>query len=157
MILDGRDEYTPGWKFNQWELKGVPIRIELGPRDLKQGQVVMVRRDTGQKTPVKEADIPATTEHLLQEIQDNLFAKAKTILQEKTTAVKTYEEFKQIICDKGGFIKAAWCGSPDCEAKIKDETGATIRVRPFQKEEPTANCVHCGQKAVETVYFARSY
>ncbi len=157
VILDARDEYTPGWKFNQWELKGVPIRIELGPRDLKQGQVVMVRRDTGQKIPVKEADIPTSTERLLTEIQDNLFNKAKATLKEKTTAVYTYEEFKQVICDKGGFIKAAWCDSPDCEAKIKDETGATIRVRPFQKEEPTANCVYCGQKAKETVYFARSY
>ena len=157
VILDGRDEYTPGWKFNQWELKGVPIRIELGPRDLKQGQVVMVRRDTSQKTPIKEADIPATTQKLLKEIQDNLFAKAKATLQEKTTPVQTYEEFKQVICDKGGFVKAAWCGSADCEAKIKEETGATIRVRPFQKEEPTNNCVYCGQKAKETVYFARSY
>jgi len=157
VILDSRDEYTPGWKFNQWELKGVPIRIELGPRDLKQGQVVMVRRDTGEKNPVKEADIPATTEKLLQEIQDNLFTRAKTLMQEKTTTVQSYKELKEVICQKGGFINAAWCGSADCEAKIKDETGATIRVRPFQKEEPTTNCVYCGQKARETVYFARSY
>jgi prolyl-tRNA synthetase len=157
VILDDREGYTPGWKFNHWELKGVPVRIELGPRDLKQGQVVMVRRDNGQKTPVKEADIPATVETLLTEIQDNLFAKAKVLLQEETTPVQSYDEFKNVICDKGGFVKAAWCGSADCEAKIKDETGATIRVRPFQKEEPTANCVYCGQKANETVYFARSY
>jgi prolyl-tRNA synthetase len=157
VILDDREGYTPGWKFNHWELKGVPVRIELGPRDLKQGQVVMVRRDNGQKTPVKEADIPATVETLLTEIQDNLLAKAKALLQEKTTQVQSYDEFKNVICDKGGFVKAAWCGSADCEAKIKDETGATIRVRPFQKEEPTANCVYCGQKAKETVYFARSY
>jgi len=157
VILDDREAYTPGWKFNQWELKGVPIRIEIGPRDLKQGQVVMVRRDTGQKTPVKEADIPATIEKLLGEIQDNMFAKAKALLQEKTTSVQSYEEFKKAVCDKGGFLKAAWCGSADCEAKVKDETGATIRVRPFQKEEPTLNCVYCGQKAKETVYFARSY
>jgi prolyl-tRNA synthetase len=157
VILDNREEYTPGWKFNQWELKGVPIRIEIGPRDLKQQQVVMVRRDTCQKTPVKEQDVPATVERLLEEIQDNMFAKAKAILQEKTSTVQSYEEFKKVICDKGGFIKAAWCGSADCEAKIKDETGATIRVRPFQKEEPTTNCVYCGQKAKETVYFARSY
>jgi prolyl-tRNA synthetase len=156
-ILDDREAYTPGWKFNQWELKGVPIRIEIGPRDLKQGQVVMVRRDTGQKTPVKEADIPSTIEKLLGEIQDNLFAKAKASLQEKTTSVQDYEGFKKIVCDKGGFLKAAWCGNADCEAKIKDETGATIRVRPLQKEEPTTTCVHCGQKAKETVYFARSY
>jgi prolyl-tRNA synthetase len=157
VLLDDREEYTPGWKFNQWELKGVPIRIELGPRDLKQGQVIMVRRDTGQKNPVKEKDIPATMEKLLQEIQDNLFAKAKASLQEKTNAVQSYDDFKKVICDKGGFVKAAWCGSADCEAKIKDETGATIRVRPFQKEEPMVNCIYCGQKAKETVYFARSY
>ncbi len=157
VILDDRNEYTPGWKFHQWELKGVPIRIELGPRDLKQEQVVMVRRDTGQKTPVKEVDIQATVDSLLQQIQDNLFAKAKAVLQEKTTSVQTYDEFKAIICDKGGFVKAAWCGNADDEAKIKEETGATIRVRPFQKEEPTTNCVYCGQKAKEVAYFARSY
>jgi prolyl-tRNA synthetase len=157
MILDDRNEYTPGWKFHQWELKGIPIRIELGPRDLKAGQVVMVRRDTGQKTPVAEADIPAAVHKLLAEIQDNLFAKAKAILQEKTTSVQSYEDFKKVLEEKGGFIKAAWCGSPDCEAKVKDETGATIRVRPFQKEEPTTDCIVCGAKAKETVYFARSY
>jgi prolyl-tRNA synthetase len=117
----------------------------------------MVRRDTYQKTAVKEQEIPATVEKLLQEIQDNLFAKAKALLQEKTSTVQSYEEFKKVICDKGGFVKAAWCGSADCEAKIKDETGATIRVRPFQKEEPTTNCVYCGQKAKEMVYFARAY
>lgn len=157
VTLDDRDAYTPGWKFNQWELKGVPVRIELGPRDLKQGQVVMVRRDTGQKMPVKEVDIPATIEKLLEQIQENLFNKAKATLIEKTTTVQNYEEFKSVICEKGGFVKAAWCGSADDENKIKDETGATIRVRPFQKEEPTIPCVYCGQKANEIVYFARSY
>ena len=157
VVLDDREEYTPGWKFNHWELKGVPIRIEIGPRDLKQQQVVIVRRDTGQKTAVKEKDVSASVEKLLQEIQDGLFAKAKALLQEKTSAVQSYEEFKRVICEKGGFVKAAWCGGADCEAKIKDETGATIRVRPFQKEEPTVNCVYCGKKAKETAYFARSY
>ena len=157
VILDDREEYTPGWKFHQWELKGVPVRIELGPRDLKQGQVVMVRRDTSQKTPIKEADIPATLEKLLVEIQDNLFVKAKTLMQEKTTTVQNYEEFKSVLCDKGGFVKAAWCGNAEDEAKIKEETGATIRVRPFQKEDPTTNCVYCGKIAKEMVYFARSY
>jgi prolyl-tRNA synthetase len=157
VILDDRNEYTPGWKFHQWELKGIPIRIELGPRDLKANQVVMVRRDTGQKTPVIEADIPTTVDKLLVEIQNNLFAKAKAILQEKTTPVQNYDEFKKVLEEKGGFIKAAWCGSPDCEAKIKDETGATIRIRPFQIEEPTSNCIICAMKAKETAYFARSY
>ena len=157
VILDDRNEYTPGWKFHQWELKGIPIRIELGPRDLKQEQVIMVRRDTCQKTPVKEADILATVEKLLQEIQDNMFAKAKAILQDKTTMVQSYDEFKKVLEEKGGFIKAAWCGNSDCEAKIKDETGATIRIRPFQKEEPTSNCIVCEEKGKETAYFARSY
>lgn len=157
VVLDDRQEYTPGWKFNQWELKGVPIRIELGPRDLKNGQVVMVRRDTCQKTPVRQDDIPATVDKLLQEIHDNMLAKAKVILTDKTTAVTTYEEFKQVVEGKGGFIKAAWCGGADCEAKVKDETGATIRVLPFQREEPVTDCIICGQKAKETAYFARSY
>jgi prolyl-tRNA synthetase len=157
VILDDREEYTPGWKFNQWELKGVPVRIEIGPRDLRQGQAILVRRDTGQKTPVKQADLPIAVEKLLQQIQDNLFSKAKALLQEKTTAVQDYEEFKKVVCDKGGFVKAAWCGNADCESKIKDETSATIRVRPFQKEEPTSYCIYCGREAKEMVYFARSY
>ena len=117
----------------------------------------MVRRDTSLKTPVKESDIPATVEKLLQDIQDNIFQKAKAILQEKTTTVQNYDEFKQVVEGKGGFIKAAWCSSAGCEAKIKEETGATIRIRPFQKEEPTVGCVLCGAKGVEIAYFARSY
>jgi len=157
VILDDRNEYTPGWKFHQWELKGIPIRIELGPRDLKSGQVVMVRRDTCEKTPIKDADILSTVDKLLKDIQDNMFAKAKAILQEKTATVQNYDEFKQVLEEKGGFIKAAWCGSPACEAKVKDETGATIRIRPFQKEEPTTDCIVCKEKAKEHVYFARSY
>jgi prolyl-tRNA synthetase len=157
VVLDDRGEYTPGWKFNQWELKGVPLRIEIGPRDIKNGQVVMVRRDTGQKAFVKDADILATAEKLLQEIQDNMLAKARAVLEEKTTAVPSYDEFKAVLEAKGGFIKAAWCGDPACEAKVKDETGATIRVIPFQREEPTTPCIVCGQKAKDTAYFARSY
>jgi prolyl-tRNA synthetase len=157
VVLDDRGEYTPGWKFNQWELKGVPLRIEIGPRDIKNGQCVMVRRDNGQKTFVKDADILSTAEKLLQEIQDNMLAKAKAVAAEKTTAVQSYEEFKQVLEAKGGFLKAAWCGDPACEAKVKDETGATIRVIPFQREEPTTPCIICGQKAKDTAYFARSY
>ena len=156
-LLDDRNEYTPGWKFHQWELKGVPIRLELGPRDLKQGQVVIVRRDTGEKKPVKESDISETVEKLLQEIQNNMLAKAKAILQGKTTSVQNYEEFKKVLVEKGGFIKAAWCGNRDCEAKIKDETGATIRIRPFQTVELSTSCMVCIKKAKETPYFARSY
>ena len=157
VVLDDRNEYTPGWKFNQWELKGVPVRIELGPRDLKQGQVVVVRRDTYQKMPVKETEIVGTVERLLEEIQENMLVKSRALLQEKTTSVKSYDEFKRVLEQKGGFLKAAWCGSASCEAKVKDETGATIRVRPFEVEEPATDCIVCGEKAKENVYFARSY
>jgi prolyl-tRNA synthetase len=157
VILDDRQEYTPGWKFNQWEMKGVPLRIELGPRDLKNGQVIMVRRDTCQKMPVKEADIPATVERLMQEIQDNMLAKAKAILADKTSTVQSYDELKHVLDSKGGFVKASWCGSAECEAKVKEETGATVRVRPFQAEEPKTGCIVCAEKGKEMVYFARSY
>jgi prolyl-tRNA synthetase len=157
VILDDRQEYTPGWKFNQWEMKGVPIRVEVGPRDIKNGQVVMVRRDTGQKAFVKDPEILAAAEKLLQEIQDNMLAKAKAILAEKTSTVQSYEELKQVLDGKGGFVKASWCGNPECETKVKDQTGATVRVRPFQADEPTTGCVICGQKGKEMVYFARSY
>jgi len=157
VVLDDRAEYTPGWKFNQWELKGVPVRIEIGPRDLKQQQVTVARRDTGAKTFFKENEAIDATLALLEEIQSAMYAKAKGILGEKTTSVSSYSDFKTILKRKAGFIKAPWCGSTDCETKIKDETGATIRLRPFEKEEPTANCIYCGGKAKETVYFARSY
>jgi len=157
VILDDRQEYTPGWKFNQWEMKGVPIRVEVGPRDIKNSQVVMVRRDTGQKAFVKDPDIISTAEKLMQEIQDNMLAKARAILADKTTTVQSYAELKSVLEAKGGFVKASWCGSPECEAKVKDETGASIRVRPFQTEEPKTGCIVCGQKGKEMVYFARSY
>jgi prolyl-tRNA synthetase len=157
VVLDDREEYTPGWKFNEWELKGVPIRIEIGPRDLKQNQITMARRDTYQKTTAKMDEAVQATEKLLEEIQSNLYAKAKTALEEKTATAHNYDEFKKTLKEKGGFIKAAWCGSSKCEEKIKEETGATIRLRPFKKEKPIANCVFCGEKAVEMVYFARSY
>ena len=155
--MDDRGEYTPGWKFNQWELKGVPLRIEIGPRDLKQEQVVMVRRDLGQKAFVKEIEVESAVEKLLEDIQSSMFAKAKNILEEKITTVQSYDEFKKVITEKGGFIKAAWCENADCEAKIKEETTATIRVRPFQKEKPISNCVCCGKEATEMAYFAKSY
>jgi prolyl-tRNA synthetase len=157
VAVDDREEYTPGWKFNHWELKGVPLRIEIGPRDLKQQQVTVARRDTYQKTAVKEAEAADAVESLLEEIQDNLYANAKKSLDEKITTVHDYGEFAKILKEKGGFIKAAWCGSANCEEKIKEETGATIRLRPFEKEEPVSACVYCGEKAKEMVYFARSY
>jgi prolyl-tRNA synthetase len=157
IVVDDREEYTPGWKFNQWELKGVPIRVEIGPRDLKQKQITVARRDTYQKTVVKEEEAADAVERLLEEIQNNLYVKAKKSLEEKIATVQDYGEFTKILKEKGGFIKTAWCGNPECEAKIKDETGATIRVLPFEQGEPAGDCVYCGKKAKKIAYFARSY
>ena len=157
VVLDDRAEYTPGWKFNQWELKGVPVRIEIGPRDLKKKQITVARRDTYEKTAVKEEEAINAVERLLGEIQDNLYAKAKRLLEEKITKVRFYEEFKETLKNKGGFIKAPWCGNSKCEERIKEETGANVRLIPFEKEETNANCLCCGEKAKEMVYFAKSY
>jgi len=156
-ILDDRAEYTPGWKFNQWELKGVPIRIEIGPRDIEKKQVVAARRDTFEKIAVKEEELINTINGVLKEIQDNLFNRAKKFLEERITSVKTYDEFKKVLRKKGGFIKACWCSNQTCEEKIKEETGATIRLIPFEKEEIFSTCVYCGGEAKEVVYFARAY
>jgi prolyl-tRNA synthetase len=156
-VLDDRKEYTPGWKFHEWELKGVPIRIEIGPRDLKQNQITLARRDTFQKTNAKIEDTEKATLSLLDEIQDNLYLKAKERLIEKTTMVNNYDDFKATLRKKGGFLRAAWCGKPDCEERIKAETGATIRLKPFDKELSTNKCICCNEKSEEIVYFARSY
>ncbi len=156
-VLDERPEYTPGWKFNEWELKGVPIRIEVGPRDIKQKQIMLVRRDTREKATVKEEEAVQAVTRLLEEIQNSLFNKAKKILEEDTITVKTYDEFKNVLKEKGGFIRTSWCGDTTCEEKVKDETGATIRIVPFEKEETFSKCFHCGQEAKEVVYFARAY
>ncbi|MBS7615942.1 proline--tRNA ligase [Candidatus Bathyarchaeota archaeon] len=157
VVLDDRKEYTPGWKFNDWELKGVPLRIEIGPRDLKNRQVTLARRDTFEKITVKDEEVVNAVAQLLVDIQNSLFNKAKKFLEEKITTVQNYEDFKQVLKDKGGFIRASFCLNSQCEEKIKEETGATIRLIPFEKETPFSNCVYCGGKAKEVVYFARSY
>jgi prolyl-tRNA synthetase len=156
-ILDEREEYTPGWKFNHWELKGVPIRIEIGPKDVKKEQVIAARRDTLEKVAVKDEELTGTIEEMLEEIQDNLFNRAKKFLNDNITAVKTYDEFKAVLEKKGGFLKACWCSESTCEEKIKEETGATIRLIPFEKEKVFSDCVFCGKKAVQVVFFARAY
>ena len=156
-VLDDRREYTPGWKFNDWELKGVPVRIEIGPRDVAQGHVTLARRDTFEKMVVKDEEVVDAVKKLLDDIQNNLLSRAKKFLEEHITIVKSYEEFKEVLQTKGGFIKASWCGSQECEQRIKEETGATIRIIPFEKEDPVSKCIYCGGEARELVYFARSY
>jgi prolyl-tRNA synthetase len=156
-ILDDRSEYTPGWKFNEWELRGVPIRIEIGPRDIKQNQVLIVRRDNRQKTSAKQEETLSTVTKTLDAIQNELYTRAKKQLGEGITTVADYEQFKKTLEAKGGFLRASWCGKSDCELKIKEETGATIRLIPFEKEKSIDKCIYCGQEANEVVYFARAY
>jgi prolyl-tRNA synthetase len=157
VILDDRKEYTPGWKFNEWEMKGVPVRIEIGPRDMKQQQVIMVRRDTSQKIAVKDKLIETGVSNLLEEIQRDLLNRARKALQESTIEVETYSAFKENLERKGGFLRASWCSNRKCEEKIKEETGATIRIVPLEKEKPFSKCIYCEEQANEVVYFARSY
>jgi prolyl-tRNA synthetase len=157
VVLDDRPEYTPGWKFNDWELRGVPVRIEIGPKDVKLNQVTLFRRDCLTRMTVGDEQIEIAVKRLLEEIQRNLFDKAKRLLEDNITTVNNYAEFKKTIENKGGFIRASWCFNSKCEEKIKNETGATIRTVPLKKEEPFSDCVCCEERAKEVVYFARSY
>ena len=156
-LLDDRIEYTPGWKFNEWELRGVPLRIEIGPRDVAKEQVTLARRDTFERIVVEEKKLVESVKELLDDIQKSLFNRAKKFLEEHITTVKTYDQFKKSLEEKGGFIRACWCLDPTCEERIKEETGATVRLIPLEREEPFSNCVYCGRKAREVAYFARAY
>ena len=154
--LDNREQHTPGWKFNEWEMKGVPIRIEIGPRDVERRQITLVRRDTKAKISVEEADIVAESKRYLEDIQSALRVKAKAILDASITKTDDYGELKKTLEARGGFICASWCGEVACEDKIKEETGATIRTIPFG-EHTSAKCVLCGKPSAKVAYFAKSY
>lgn len=154
---DLRDEYTPGWKFNEWELKGVPIRIEVGPRDVKNEQAVVVRRDTREKTIVKEMELKETIVKMLDDIQNNLFQRAKEFRDCHTYDVDNFSTFESIMKEGRGFIRANWCGSNECEKSIQDKTIATIRCIPLEGAEPTGKCVCCNEEGKYRVYFAKAY
>jgi prolyl-tRNA synthetase len=153
--VDDRDNVSPGWKFNEWELKGVPIRIEIGPKDLEKGQVVLVRRDTGQKTPTAMDNVSFQVPGILEEIQESLLKKARERLEAGCRKAESYDEFKKTI-EEGGFIYAPWCGSRECEDRISEETKATIRLLPEGAEEGGA-CIACGKGPAKRVPFARAY
>ncbi|MGB9906888.1 MAG: proline--tRNA ligase [Candidatus Saccharicenans sp.] len=158
VTLDERTEYTPGWKFSEWEMRGVPLRLEIGPRDLKNNQVIAVRRDRQEKTALELSAIENRVEELLAVIQKALFERALSFQKENTREVESYEDFKKTIEDKRGFIRAFWCGREECEARIKEETMATVRVLPLDQEEVLpGRCVCCGQAAKALAYFARAY
>jgi prolyl-tRNA synthetase len=155
--MDGRDEYTSGWKFNEWEMKGVPLRINIGPRDIAEGQLEFVRRDTKEKSKGDRSKLIETASMLLGQIQDSLLAKARKLLAENISAPADYPEFKAIIESKGGFALAGWCGRQECEITIKEETGADIRVIPFEQEQVPAKCIYCRQDSIKAAMFARAY
>ena len=151
--LDSRDGYSPGWKFHEWELKGVPLRIEIGSRDIENKQVVLARRDTGKKEAVKMSSVKKEAEKTLDEIQKSLFLKAKKSLDSSIKDAGTFPELKKSIEGKL-MAKTGWCGSDKCEEKAKQETGADIRLVPFKKEK--AGCIVC-RKAGQAVFFSRAY
>lgn len=157
--LDDSDN-SPGWKFNQWEMKGVPIRLEIGPRDLEKGQCVLARRDNGEKISVSLDTVEQSVTDLLADIQQNLYDQALARREAKTSRAASMEEFKKNLADNPGFVKAMWCGDQACEDAIKDETGASIRCIPFDDEQEVIGdgcCVHCGKPADKMAYFARAY
>lgn len=155
--LDVRDSYTPGWKFNEWEMKGVPVRLEIGPRDLANNQVTAVRRDKGNKVVIPENELIPTLEKWMLDIQNNLFLQARARLEENIRFTEDYEVFKQIIEEKRGFIKAYWCGDEECEDHIKKETKATIRCIPLEEQKEKGKCIFCGKESSSLVYFGRAY
>jgi prolyl-tRNA synthetase len=154
--FDDRDFVTPGYKFNEWEKKGVPIRIEIGPRDLENKNGVVVRRDTLEKETKPSSEITNYVQKLLEEIQNNLLSRSETLLISNTYSVDNYEEFKDTISTKGGFVKAHWCGDPECEEKIKEETKATTRCQTSEGAKSEGKCIYCGKPGTEWV-FGTSY
>ncbi len=154
--IDASDK-MPGWKFNEYEMKGIPLRLEVGPKDIEKGQVVLARRDTGEKIFVAMEDLEAKVVELLEDIQNNLFEKAKAHREEKTNIALNMDEFKKALVENPGFIKAMWCGDVACENFIKDETSATSRCIPFEEEKISDTCVCCGGEAKHLVYWAKAY
>jgi prolyl-tRNA synthetase len=154
--VDDRDEYTSGWKFNEWEMKGVPLRINIGARDMEKGQVEFVRRDNREKAQVERARMVETANALLDRLQADLFARAKNLLDGYVAAPASYGEFQAAV-EKGGFARSGWCGALECELKIKEETGADIRVIPFDQAGMAEKCVYCGQPAKKVAMFGRAY
>ena len=156
IYLDDREEYSPGWKFNEWELKGVPIRIELGPKDIKKNQVVIVRRDTSKKEIVKISNLNKKIKTLLEDIQNNLFNNASKFLNSNIKEAKNMADFKRLI-DQGKIVKVRWCGETECEDNIKFKMGGAKSLNiPFD-QKARGNCIQCGKKAELVAYFAKSY
>jgi len=158
--LDHREEFTPGWKFANWEMRGVPLRIEIGPRDIKNNQAIAVRRDTGDKTPYALEELKERVSATLADIQKSLLKAAFKYQQDNTHEVDNFEEFKSVLENQRGLIKTFWCGDSACEDRIKNETMGTIRAVLLDKDKSgkaNGKCVLCGKETDKLVYFARAY
>ncbi len=155
--FDNRDTHKPGWKFAEYELKGVPVRIAIGPRDMENGSVEVARRDTLEKQVYQVVDLDVKIEHLLNQIQDNIFKKALTFREENTFRADSWEEFTNILDEKGGFIYAHWDGTSETEQKIKELTKATIRCIPLNNKQEAGKCILTGNPSAQRVLFARAY
>ncbi len=156
VTLDERDE-RPGWKFSEWELRGVPLRVEIGPKDIEKSAVLVARRDTREKQSLAMEGLPGRIRHLLDEVQRSLFERARRFRDEHTQRTSSYDEFKQIMEGRPGFVIAPWCGRADCEAQIKAETQATIRNIPFGGAAASGTCVRCDAAATAEAWFAKAY
>lgn len=154
--IDDSDK-SPGWKFSEHEMKGVPIRLEVGPKDIEKNQVVLVRRDTREKLFVSMDKLEEKAAELLRDIQAGLLEKARKLRDQKTYSAVTMDEFEKIINETPGFIKAMWCGDRACEDAIKEKTGATARCMPFEQEKVAGGCICCGKQADKLVYWGKAY
>lgn len=155
--FDNRDTHKPGWKFAEYELKGVPVRIAMGPRDIENGTVEVARRDTKEKEIYSIENIDQVVKDLLDNIQENIYNSAKKYQEEHITEVDSYEKFKEVLDTKGGFVSAHWDGTSETEEKIKEETKATIRCIPLDQKEETSKCVYSGNESKGRVLFAKAY
>jgi len=155
--VDDREQHSPGWKFNEWEKRGVPLRIEVGPKDLEKNQVMLARRDNREKTPVSQDGLAGTVVEMLATIQKALYDRALEFRSKHTYYIDEYSKFGEILDGEGGFIWSHWCGSAECEERVKDETKATIRNIPRDSPPEEGTCVKCGARSERRVIFARAY
>jgi len=154
---DWRDNLSPGFKFNDWELRGVPLRIELGPRDIEQGSVIVARRDTGEKVTMSREGVAEKLVGLLADVQKTLLDQCAAFRESHTTTVSTQDEFRKVLEEKGGFVRCHWAGDTDLEIKIQDETKATIRAFPDHEPPTEGKCLFTGKPTNQIVYFAKAY
>jgi prolyl-tRNA synthetase len=155
--VDDRDQHRPGYKFNEWELKGVPVRIELGPRDLAAGQATVFRRDSATKTQVPLDQLGGEVPELLADVGRGVFEGAQRFRDERTFTPASWDEMRELLSAARGFVVSGWCEDEACETRVKEETKATIRCLPLDRERVDGDCPVCGRPATERAYWAQAY